>query len=189
MDVTGFELRLPQWLVERISATSRAFETVEARMAFVLELARANVERGTGGPFAAAVFDVGSARLVSAGVNLVVSSGLSIAHAEVVALSLAQRAFGALDLSLARLQLVSSAEPCWMCLGAIHWTGVRSLVSAARDADVRAIGFDEGHKPADWAAELRKQGIEVTCDVERAGAIAVLADYRARGGRIYNAGG
>ena len=67
-------------------------------MRLVIELARTNFQRDTGGPFAAAVFDEASARLVAIGVNRVVPMRCSSAHAEVMALSLAQRAAGTHDL-------------------------------------------------------------------------------------------
>lgn len=185
--ITHFELRLPDWLAARLREERRSFTTSDERMAWVLELAERNVLERSGGPFAAAVFARTSGELVSAGVNVVVASGLSLAHAEVVALALAQRTLGSFDLSRAEVELVTSAEPCWMCLGALHWAGVRSLVVGARDADVRAIGFDEGHKPADWAAEFARKGVAVRCDVGRDQAIRVLARYRELGGPIYNA--
>lgn len=185
--VTRFEVRLPRWLERALRAEVRRFETQDARMDFVLALAERNVAAATGGPFAAAVFERETCELVSVGVNLVVASGLSFAHAEVVAISLAQRALGSFDLSSANVELVSSAEPCWMCLGALHWAGVRSLVTGARDADVRAIGFDEGHKPEDWVGEFARKGVAVRCDVGRDEALRVLQRYRDGGGPIYNA--
>jgi tRNA(Arg) A34 adenosine deaminase TadA len=186
--IASFEVRLPRWLAAGRRDAARRFATPDERMAFVLTLAERNVVEATGGPFAAAVFDRASGELVSVGVNLVVASGLSLAHAEVVALSLAERALGTFDLSSADVELVTSAEPCWMCLGALHWAGVRSIVCGARDADVRAIGFDEGHKPEDWAAEFARRGVAVRRDVGRDEALRVLARYRAAGGPIYNAG-
>lgn len=158
-------------------------------MALVIALARDNVNRKTGGPFAAAVFERESGRLVAAGVNLVTTAGLSIAHAEIVALMGAQRAIG--DYHLGRpgrpaLELVTSTAPCAMCLGAIPWSGVHALVCGARDEDARAIGFDEGHKPADWRANLASRGILLTEDVGREAAAAVLREYRDAGGEIYN---
>jgi tRNA(Arg) A34 adenosine deaminase TadA len=157
-------------------------------MEWVLGLARRNIEEATGGPFAAAVFDLRDGALISAGVNVVEPSQLSSAHAEVMALSLAQHSLSAYDLSRLPLQLVSSAEPCSMCLGAIHWAGFRSVAYAATDADVRTIGFDEGHKPSDWQAALAQRGIEVLREVLRPEGQAVLALYRAHQGQIYNAG-
>jgi tRNA(Arg) A34 adenosine deaminase TadA len=73
-----------------------------------------------------------------------------------------------------------------MCLGALPWSGVARVVCGARDADARAVGFDEGDKPADWVEALQARGIEVLVDVEREAAAALLRDYVARGGLVYN---
>jgi tRNA(Arg) A34 adenosine deaminase TadA len=75
-----------------------------------------------------------------------------------------------------------------MCLGAIPWSGVRSVLCGARDEDARSIGFDEGHKPPNWVKSLDSRGISVVRDVLREQAKAVLLEYGRRGGLIYNAG-
>jgi len=158
-------------------------------MAFVIELSRRNVATGSGGPFAAAVFEVNTGRLLAIGTNLVMASHCSAAHAEVLALSLAQQTLGGHDLGATGLpgcELVSSCEPCAMCIGAVAWSGVRRLVYAAHEADVRAIGFDEGPKHPDWAGELRRRGVDVAAGPLRTEAAAVLASYRSAGGPIYN---
>lgn len=182
---------LPDWLGTYAAAYEPAGEVAE-RMRFVVGAAARNVAEGTGGPFAAAVFEEASGRLLALGVNLVVTQRLSVLHAEIVALSLAQRRIGGFDLGAPGLpahQLVSSTEPCAMCFGAIPWSGVRHLVTGARDADARAIGFDEGPKPADWVGALQTRGIGVTTDVLRDEAREVLLAYRSGGGEIYNARG
>jgi tRNA(Arg) A34 adenosine deaminase TadA len=184
----ALSIQLPSWLAD-IAAGAVVLPSVADRMGFVVELARRNAADG-GGPFAAAVFERDSGRLVAAGGNLVVMSRCSSAHAEVIALSLAQQRLGTFDLAGAGLpahELVSSAEPCAMCVGAVLWSGVRSLVFGANEADVRAIGFDEGPKHPRWTAELRNRGIAVTADVCRHECAAVLRDYAAAGGPIYNA--
>jgi tRNA(Arg) A34 adenosine deaminase TadA len=117
---------------------------------------------GTGGPFGAAVFEEQSGRLLATGVNLVVAAGCSLLHAEVVALLLAQQRLGRFDLGgegLPVCELVTSAEPCAMCFGAVLWSGVKSLVCAARREDVERLGFDEGPKPVDWPAELERAAL------------------------------
>ena len=81
--------------------------------------------------------------------------------------------------------LYSTAEPCAMCLGAIPWSGVNRVVCGARDADVRAVGFDEGDKPVRWVEKFRRRGIAVTRDVRRAEAVGLLARYAAEGGVQY----
>jgi tRNA(Arg) A34 adenosine deaminase TadA len=85
------------------------------------------------------------------------------------------------------MELVSSTEPCVMCLGAVVWSGVRRLVCGARDRDARKVGFDEGPKPDDWIGALEARGITVVRDVGREEAAGVLHHYVARGGVIYNA--
>jgi tRNA(Arg) A34 adenosine deaminase TadA len=73
-----------------------------------------------------------------------------------------------------------------MCLGALPWAGIHSLVCGAREEDARAVGFDEGDKPADWIAGLERRGIRVTRDVRREEARQILEDYVRRGGVVYN---
>lgn len=185
-----FELRLPEWLEKSIAKAERSYPTIEDRMRFVIGLSRLNVKHEAGGPFAAAVFKAGSGELYSAGVNLVIPANCSVCHAEIVALMLAQQKAGTFDLGgegMPAFELVSSSEPCAMCIGAIPWSGVRRLVVGARGDDAIAIGFDEGHKPERWVEGLTSRGIEVKQDVLRDEAASVLREYLAAGGVIYNA--
>ena len=189
MSYPALNLLLPQWVELHCAACPPAMPGVEARMRFVIGLARENVVRGTGGPFGAAVFEVETGRLVAPGVNMVVPAGCSIWHAEIVAIALTQRVLGTHDLGaegVPACELVTSTEPCAMCLGAIPWSGLGRLVCGAREADATAIGMDEGAKPADWAGELARRGIDVVRDVCRDEAAAVLRTYAADGGVIYN---
>ncbi len=182
-------LRLPAWVEEFSSGGDRLYRTVEDRMRFAVELSRLNVRNGTGGPFGAAVFERDSGRLLAPGVNLVVGSGCSVFHAEMVAIMIAQRVLGTFDLggdSLPAYELVASTEPCAMCLGATPWSGVRHLVCGACDEDARAVGFDEGAKTAEWAGSLRDRGISVELSVLREEAAGVLREYAEGGGEIYN---
>lgn len=181
-------VRLPSWVAE-VAAPDARYATPEAMMALAVRLSRENVRRGTGGPFGAAVFALTTGRLVAAGVNLVTTECASWAHAEMVALALAQQTLGTYDLGaegIAPCALATSAEPCAMCLGAVPWSGVRQLYCGARDADVRAIGFDEGHKPPDWVSALEARGIAVQQDILRDEAVAALRAYVDGGGAIYN---
>lgn len=157
-------------------------------MRFAIELAATNVERGTGSPFGAAVFESRTGRLVAIGVNVVESTNYSLAHAEIVALANAQQAVGNFDLGAAGMpghELVTSCEPCAMCYGAIPWAGIRRVLCGARASDAEAIGFDEGAKPKNWVAELKLREISVVRDLCREEAIGVLRHYKAGGGAIY----
>ena len=181
---------LPQWVGQFIETGPQVFSGAEKQMRFVIALARKNVQQGTGGPFAAAVFDA-AGRLVAPGINMVTASNCSVLHAEIVALMLAQKALTRYDLSdggRLRYDLVATTEPCAMCFGAVPWSGVQRLVCGARDEDARAIGFDEGPKLPDWVSALNRRGITVQRDVLREEATAVLREYVAAGGVIYNAG-
>ncbi len=182
-------LTLPNWVSTFLKSQPDVFPTDELKMALIIALSRRNVEEKTGGPFGAAVFDEASHRLVAPGVNLVVSQSCSTAHAEVVALSLAQKVLQSHDLGAAGLSphtLVSSTEPCAMCLGAVPWSGVSRLVCGATGEDAEAIGMDEGAKPAAWVDTLQDRGIAVTLAVLRSEAAQVLNDYAASGAVIYN---
>jgi tRNA(Arg) A34 adenosine deaminase TadA len=188
--IRDLRIELPAWLIAAATDCPSLADDV-ARMRFIVDLAQHNVESGSGGPFAAAVFEIAGGRLLAASTNLVVASHCSTAHAEVLALSLAQQARGSHDLGAPgspAVELVTTCEPCAMCLGAVAWSGVQRVVCGASGADAEALGFDEGPKPADWVGEMRRRGIEVVEGVLRAEAIAVLQSYRAAGGRIYNGG-
>jgi tRNA(Arg) A34 adenosine deaminase TadA len=173
----------PAWVDEVVAAFARPLVDDDARMTLTVRLSEENVARG-GGPFAGTVFL--EDRLVAAGVNRVLESGFSIAHAEIVALMRAQAALGsAAALSAPPLTLFASTEPCCQCFGALVWAGVRRLVCGATTADAEAVGFDEGPKPDAWVSVLEARGISVRQGLRRAEAARVLAEYVARGGPIY----
>lgn len=180
---------LPRWFDE---LATPELPDPRDQVLFAVGLARRNVEADTGGPFGAAIFEIESGRLVSAGVNLVVPSRTAIAHAEIVAIARAGEATGSFDLGAEGLPVTSmatSCEPCAMCFGAVPWSGVRRLLTSARDEDARSIGFDEGPKMTDWREALESRGITVRTDVERTAGREVLEDYASGGGVIYNGRG
>lgn len=186
---TTLTLSLPDWIRE-LDAPDELAPLAE-RMEFVLDLARRNIALATGGPFAAAVFEQQSGRLVSVGVNRVVPENSSLAHAEVLAMGLAQTSQGTYDLGgqgRPRLQLVSSSQMCAMCLGAVVWSGVGEVVYSTSSADVTAtVGFDEGPTPPDYTHQLARRGISVVPGVMRDEGLRVLRSYVAADGVVYNA--
>jgi len=188
----GFELSLPEWAAAELRALAgRAFATVEDRVRLTISLARANFERDTGGPFGAAVFDEDTGRLVSIGVNRVVPTRCSTAHAEVMALSLAQQATGTHDLGgpgQPARQLVVNWCPCAMCCGAVVWSGVRSIVIAGSGPELEQLtGFDEGPIHPDWAGELTRRGVRVVDGVLREESRQMFLDFAKSGRPVYNA--
>ncbi len=185
-----FACTLPDWIETALPPMDHAFPTVEDRMRLVIKLAQLNVTQGTGGPFGAGIFNCRTHQLLAPGVNRVVATNCSIAHAEILAIAIAQQVVGRFDLGgsgLPAFELVTSTEPCAMCLGAVVWSGVRYLTCGTREAEAKAVGFDEGPKPADWIQELERRDIAVVRDVCRAEAAEVFLDYQRSGGPIYNA--
>jgi tRNA(Arg) A34 adenosine deaminase TadA len=184
----SYTVKLPQWVHDILPGHEMIYPSAEERMELAITLAGNNI-KNNGGPFGAAIFEQYSGRLVAPGINLVLQSNCSVVHAEIVAIMLAQQRVANFDLGAEGLpdyELVSTTEPCAMCLGAIPWSGIKSLVCGARDEDARSIGFDEGDKPDDWPQKLQSRTISVTRDILRDKAKAVLQQYIDAGGIIYN---
>ncbi len=188
---SSFSASLPDWLRAELDTIPEFLPTAEDRVSLINRLADRNWREGNGGPFAAAVVDTETGKVVSVGVNVVLSSGLSSTHAEVVALSLAQVRTGDWDLGAAlHLQLVVNWRPCAMCYGALIWSGVRHLLIAGSGPECEDLtGFDEGPMHAQWADELEARGIGVVDGVLRDQAIEVFAEYGRSDATVYNARG
>ncbi len=183
-------LTMPEWIEQELSQLPVLWPSVTERMALVIRFSRLNFERQTGGPFAAGVFERDSGRLVALGVNRVLPLHCSSAHAEMMALMLAQQKLQTFDLGgpgLPAHQLVVNWRPCAMCFGAIPWSGVRSLVIAGSTAEMERItGFDEGPIHPAWREELQRRGIEVWDGLLKEEAVAVFRDFAASGQVVYN---
>jgi len=160
-------------------------------MRFVLALTERNIREETGGPFGSAVFERDSGKLVSVGVNVVVRQNCSAAHAEMMALMLAQKELGHFDLGADGFpghRLVTSGKMCAMCLGNVCWSGVSEVLSSAEPEDVeKIVGFDEGPTPPDYNAQLERRGIKIVPELLRSEGRAVLQLYVDLGGKVYNA--
>ena len=178
----------PDWLPAAVD-WERCYAGDEERMRLAVTLSRENVLRGTGGPFGAAVFERASGALVAAGVNSVVRLGNCTLHGEMVALMMAQRRVGSYTLGgpgMPEHELVSSCDPCAMCLGATLWSGVKRLVCGAHRDDASRLSFEEGPVFTESYEYLAERGVEIVRGVLRAEAREVLELYRSGGGPIYN---
>jgi tRNA(Arg) A34 adenosine deaminase TadA len=178
---------LPPW-VDPFIDWRRRYVSLEDRMGLVLALAAEHVKRGSGGPFAAAIFERDAGRLVAVGVNLAVPNHNSVLHAETIALMMAETLLHSHDLGADGMpphELVCSCDPCAMCLGAALWSGVSRVVAGADRKDAEAIGYDEGPVFPSSYDYLEHAGVQVVRGVRRGEARAVLEAYRAAGGVIY----
>jgi tRNA(Arg) A34 adenosine deaminase TadA len=186
-------LTLPEWINVRVKPDT-TLASIEERMRFVISLAVENVEQGTGGPFAAAVFELSTGRLVAPAVNIVERGKCSLAHAEAMALMVAQQVVGSYDLGgpgLPPLELVTTSQPCIQCWGNDWWSGIKRLVTGTSIEQTQSIaGFDEGPVPPNWAQLLRdrtpaERSVEVIENVLSDEACAALKRYKEMGARIY----
>ena len=180
-------IRLPEWM-DNFLEWGRPYRTIEERMRFAIELSRQNILRESGGPFGAAIFDAETGGLVAAGVNLVVPMRNSVLHAEIVAFMVGEQRLGSYTLAgEGRVhELVTSCDPCAMCLGATLWSGVKRVVCGADRDDAGEIHFDEGPVFPESYVYLEQRGITIERGVLRDEAREVLALYAQTRGTIYN---
>jgi tRNA(Arg) A34 adenosine deaminase TadA len=181
-------IEYPDWVAETVDF-STPLQTDEEKMRLAIRIARLNVERGTGGPFGAAIFERPTGKLVAVGMNSVVRLDNCTLHGEMVAFMMAQRVVKSFTLNAPHLpphELFTSCEPCAMCLGATLWSGVRRVVYGAGREDATMLNFEEGPVfPASYKY-LEDRGIEIVRDLLRGEARAVLELYRSMRGKIYN---
>ena len=65
-----------------------------------------------------------------------------------------------------------------MCVAAVPWSGVRSLVVGGRGPDLEAVtGLDKGPTPPGWRVALEAQGIEMIEGVLYEEARAVFREF------------
>ncbi|WP_069169259.1 nucleoside deaminase [Streptomyces griseus] len=103
-----------------------------------IRLATKSVENG-GGPFGALIAK--GAEVVAIGNNHVTSDLDPTAHGEVSAIRAACRKLG--TFSLDGCLLVTSCEPCPMCLSSALWARVDRIIFAADRHDAAVAGFDD----------------------------------------------
>ncbi|MBQ0880139.1 nucleoside deaminase [Streptomyces rochei] len=113
-------------------------EQERAWMNQAIELATTSVANG-GGPFGALIAKDGE--VVALANNQVTASLDPTAHAEVSAIRAACRQLG--TFSLEGCTLVTSCEPCPMCLSSSLWARVDRLIYSADRHDAAVAGFDD----------------------------------------------
>lgn len=122
-----------------VDARSPASHDVEqAWMDEAIRLATDSAATG-GGPFGALVASGGE--VVATGTNLVTSTLDPTAHAEVTAVRRACQALGTFKLD--GCVLVTSCEPCPMCMASALWARVDRVLYAADRDDAAIAGFDD----------------------------------------------
>lgn len=146
-----------------------------------IELARAGMTRGAGGPFGAVV--VRDGEIVGEGWNRVLETNDPTAHGEVTAIRDACAKLG--TFSLEGCEIHTTGQPCPMCLGAIHWARVGRIYYGFRIEDAAEIGFDDSEFFRQFVLPPEERLIRAS-ELCREEALALAADYmRMPGRRIY----
>lgn len=188
MRLPAIHVEYPDWVSDVVD-WDRRFSSDEEKMRLAIAISRENVVRGSGGPFGAAIFERDTGALVAVGMNSVVRLNNCTLHGEMVAFMMAQARLGCFTLRSddgPAHELVTSCEPCAMCLGATLWSGVRRVVCGAHRDDARRLNFEEGPVFPESHSYLEARGIEIVHGVLRPEANEVLELYRSSKGTIYN---
>jgi tRNA(Arg) A34 adenosine deaminase TadA len=189
--ISSFKLDLPFWSKKILREIPEQIPSDEEKMRLLFRFAKLNIDNNTGGPFSAGVFESETGKIVSIGVNRVMPCNCSSAHAEIMALSLAQQKLGTYDLGgqgLPKHDLFVNWLPCTMCFGALIWSGVTRLVIAGHGHEMEEItGFDEGPRPVDWKNELLKRNIDIVDNLLRDEAIEIFKFFKDNNQFVYNA--
>jgi tRNA(Arg) A34 adenosine deaminase TadA len=188
LKIPSIRIEYPEWVAPLVDWEHR-YASDEEKMRLAIAISRQNVLHRTGGPFGAAVFEMETGKLVAVGMNSVVRLNNCTLHGEMVAFMMAQARLGCFTLqseSGPTHELVTSCEPCAMCLGATLWSGVKRVVCGAHRDDARRLNFEEGPVFPESHAYIEARGIEIVHGVLRTEANAVLELYRSGEGIIYN---
>lgn len=110
------------------------------RSKFMLEAIRLSEEnfiKNEGGPFGAVI--VRNNKIISKGINRVISQYDPTAHAEIIAIRNACKKLKRIWLD--DCEIYTSCEPCPMCMSAIYWARIKKIYYANSRLDAEKIGF------------------------------------------------
>ncbi len=119
-----------------------------------IELSLENVKKG-GGPFGAVIAKNGE--ILAESCNLVTRLKDPTAHAEINVIREAAQKLENFDLS--GCVLYTSCEPCPMCLGAIYWAKIDTVVFANTTDDARKIDFNDAYIYEEISRPLQERSI------------------------------
>jgi guanine deaminase len=132
-------------------------------------------------PFGAAI--ICDEEVIACNHNTVWQDKDPTAHAEVNTIRTAGKLLQKIDFSDA--EMVSTCEPCPMCLSAIHWAKLKRIVYGATIADAAAAGFSELEVPAKTLAEMGGSHLIVESGLLQAECADLFRQFKAGGGKGY----
>ncbi|MDP3371758.1 MAG: nucleoside deaminase [Candidatus Paracaedibacteraceae bacterium] len=131
---------------------------VEKAMRQAIRLSNEKMKEGKGGPFGAVI--IKDNKIIAEGWNQVTSSNDPTAHAEVVAIRNACTTLNTFNLE--GCTLVTSCEPCPMCLAATYWSRVDKIIYANTRFDAADIGFDDAFFYDELARSIEERQVPMT---------------------------
>ena len=137
-----------------------------------IDLARASMLAGNGGPFGAVI--VRDGKIIGEGSNHVLKNHDPTAHGEVMAIRDACSRLK--TFSLDGCSIYTTGQPCPMCLGAIHWARISRIYYGFSIKDATVIGFDDSLIFDQFTLPPEQRLIPAT-EVCRDGALQLAHDY------------
>lgn len=131
---------------------------LEKAMDLAIQSALEGVKNNEGGPFGAAI--VGNNQIISVAHNTVLKDSDPTCHAEINAIRLACQHLKRHELS--DCQIVTTVEPCPMCLTAIYWARIQKIYIGAQRGVAQKYGFDDVHFYEEVARPLEQR--KVVCE-------------------------
>lgn len=112
----------------------------EKYMHVALKEADRGVSKGEGGPFGAVIVRKSDGKILAKAHNTVLKDSNPTHHAEINTISKASKKYG---IDLSNTIIYSTVEPCPMCLSAIHWAKIDTVVYGTDIHFSKKYGFNE----------------------------------------------
>ena len=160
----------------------RSKEALREIMQKAIDQARKTMNDDVGGPFGAAVLDE-NFELIAVASNSVLDDHDPTAHAEMNALRKAGKQLGTHDLS--GCTIITTAFPCAMCLGAIIWSNIKSVIYGARPEDAAEIGFRDAFIYDFIKAGFNDKNVLEFDEKYREECLTLFEEYRKKNKQIY----
>ena len=156
--------------------------TIQTVMELAIKQARETMNKDLGGPFGAAVIDE-NGKLLSVTSNSVLNDHDPTAHAEMNAIREAAKKKGTHDLS--HCTLITTAYPCPMCLGAIIWSNIQTVVYGCRPKDAEAIGFRDDFIYSFIKKDCQDPSVLQLSEDFRDECLSLFDEYKSKNKEIY----
>jgi tRNA(Arg) A34 adenosine deaminase TadA len=150
-------------------------------MRMALDACRRGVDAGQT-PFGACIVNR-AGEVVACTHNRVWARTDPCAHAEVETIREACGKVG--QIQLKGCTIYSTTEPCPMCFGAIHWTGIERIVYGATVRDAAGYGFNELPISNAQMKEVGASKVELVPNLMRDEALELFRYWKEKKGKTY----